>query len=365
MKNYTKKPLKAASKARKSVATKAAKWTRARRTKVPNLGKINIVGLFEAEAEALLQAVDRGLILHKTHNIKDSGALLESTFRQIIGRRLPSQAQMAQGYLYDLESTCTPQIDAMVLSAVDNFPMMTAEGDAIYAPFTSCKAYVEIKSSTGDVAKQLGQAEKISKRIAEMAASLVEFHAGTAGPRQVGSVLLYATSDGAKAAPFTNWFSTPSKGPTLVVFLDKAVVISRRPALNSFCDWSGEEGGQTETLNFADPFGGHEAWLYKPDAKSLPDARGRVLLWLYYWLLYCATEHEVERAKVDKEQVELLDSALSAGDAMLPARGGKLQLPPVSAFIAAANRRFPLLAIKALADFNDLIPCFEVASSQV
>jgi hypothetical protein len=312
-------------------------------------GEINIVGLFEAEATALLQAADRGLILHKTHNIRDSGALLESTFRQIIGRRLPPQAQMAHGYLYDLESTCTPQVDAMILSAADNYPMMTAEGEAIYAPFTSCRAYVEIKSSSANVAKQLSQAANISTRIAEMAATLGELHAGTARPERVGSVLLYANSSGAKAAPFGRWFSTHSKEPTLVVFLDKAVVISRRPILNSLVKWVDNESEHVETLDLAHPFVGDEAWLYKPDAKTVSEARGRVLLWLYYWLLYCATQHEVERARADKKQAEILDSAL----------GNKHQLPPVAAFIAAANRRFPLLAVKKLADFNGLIPSVE------
>lgn len=340
--------------------TSVAKVTKApRRDKVPELGKINIVGLFEAEAAALLQAADRGLILHKTHNIRDSGALLESTFRQIIGRRLPPQAQMAHGYLYDLESTCTPQVDAMVLSAADNYPMMTAEGEAIYAPFTSCRAYAEIKSSTGDVAKQLVQATKISTCIAEMAATLKNRHAGTTMPEQVGSVLLYANSSNAKAAPFATWFSENSKEPTLVVFLDKAVLISRRPMLNSLFEMGDGESQSTETLGLAEPFTGGEAWLYKPVAETVPEARGRVLLWLYYWLLYCATQHEVESAQAGMEQAELLNSALETTDVTLPVRGGKHQLPPIAAFIAAANKRFPLLAVEKLANFNDLIPSFE------
>jgi len=326
-----------------------------RRAKVPELGEINIVGLFEAEAAALLQAADRGLILHKTHNIRDSGALLESTFRQIIGRRLPPQAQMAHGYLYDLKSKCTPQVDAMILSAADNYPMMTAEGEAIYAPFTSCRAYVEIKSSTNGVAKQLDQAAKISKCIAKMATTLGVLRAGTAIPERVGSVLLYANSNNAKATPFTTWFSKYSKEPTLVVFLDKAVVISRQPKLHSLFN----ESPHAQPLNLTDPFSGGEAWLYKPDAKTVPEARGRVLLWLYYWLLYCATRHEVEDAQAGKEQAKLVNSAVAVAAAEPPplTRG----MPPVAAFIAAANKDFPLLPVKKLADVNgnDLIPSFE------
>lgn len=46
-------------------------------------GYLNLVGLFQAEAASLLHAVQRGGLIHKTRNIKDSGALLETRFREI------------------------------------------------------------------------------------------------------------------------------------------------------------------------------------------------------------------------------------------------------------------------------------------
>lgn len=305
-------------------------------TKAPTPGKINIVGLFEAEAAALIQAADRGKILHDTRNIRDSGSLLESTFRQIIGRRLPPQAQMAHGYLYDLDSACTPQIDAMVLSAADNYSMMTAEGDAIYAPFTSCRAYVEIKSSVRDAGKELDQVTNISTKITSMKAKLKGLPLGIKMPKRVGSVLLYANSDNASADKFAQWFSAGKKeGPTLVVFLDKAVVISRRSELNSLFDM-----GEINHLEFFYPFLGKVACLYKPNAKTLSEARGRVLLWLYYWLLYRATLEEVDETPPQEQ-------------------GSQRQLPPVSAFIAAASNNFPLLEAKKLDDCIGQIPSFE------
>lgn len=304
--------------------------------KVPTPGEINIVGLFEAEAAALLQATERGKILHKTHNIRDSGALLESTFRQIIGRRLPPQAQMAHGYLYDLDSTCTPQIDAMVLSAADNYSMMTAEGDAIYAPFTSCRAYVEIKSSVRNVERELDQVTNIYNKITSMTMKLRGLPLGIKMPKQVGSVLLYANSDNASAEMFAQWFSAKkNEGPTLVVFLDKAVVLSRRSGLNSLFDM-----GESNRLEFFYPFLGGEPYLYKPNVKTLSEARGRVLLWLYYWLLYRATLEEVDKTPQQEQ-------------------GSQRQLPPVSAFIAAASNNFPLLEAKKLDDCIGQIPSFE------
>lgn len=339
-------------------ATTAAA-SKAPKENAPKPGELNIVGLFEAEAAALLQAAERGRILHKTRNIRDSGTLLESTFRQIIGSRLPPQAQMAHGYLYDLESTCTPQVDAMILSAADNYPMMSAEGGAIYAPFTSCRAYVEIKSSVGDALKCLRQTAKISNRIAEMGKPFSDFGGTPSRPEQVGSILLFANSEGAKAAPFIDWFEKGHRYPALVVFLDKAVVISRRPVYKSLLTWFPEEGGDIkETLDLGDPFNGDEAWLYRPSAQDPTEAKGMALLWLYYYLLFCATSHEVERARDDKKQREQVDSVLTASDTLLSHGSHNGKIPPVAAFVAAANRRFPLVAWQKLATVTEFTSSF-------
>ncbi|ABE43862.1 DUF6602 domain-containing protein [Polaromonas sp. JS666] len=296
-------------------------------------GKLNIVGLFEAEAASLLHAVERGRLLHKTRNIRDSGALLESRFCEIIGSRLPPQTQLAHGYLFDVDSTCTPQIDAMLLSAADNHPMMAGEGGAIYAPFTSCKAYVEIKSAVGDAAKQLGQTAKIAERIKEMRTSLLSRQPDSFRFERIASVLLFVQSEGAKAADFINWYKESRWPPTLVVFLDKALVIAQRPALYNFVKMYNEE-----TLTFEESLSGTDAWLYRPAGDDPTEARGRVLLWLYYFLLYCATEREVKKASEDGNN--------DHGQA-------RAEIPPVKAFIIAASRQFPLVPVQELQKVTD------------
>ena len=131
--------------------------------KVP--GFLNIPRLFEAEALSLLEAVERGKLLHNTKNIRDSGGPLEARFRTLLADRMPEGIQVRTGYLYDIESNCTPQVDAMLINGSDNHAMMTTEEGAIYAPFTSVLATIEIKSSVGDVAKQLSQTNNIVKEI--------------------------------------------------------------------------------------------------------------------------------------------------------------------------------------------------------
>lgn len=193
------------------------------RTKVS--GNLDIPRLFQAEALSLLEAVERGKLLHATKNIRDSGGPLEACLRKLLADRMPSSVQVGHGHLYDVNSKCTPQIDAMVLSALDNHTMMSTEEGAIYAPFASALAIIEIKSSVDNVASQLEQTDKIVRDITGMANDLRSRRPGGTGaslPAAV-SVLFYATSNGAKINDFRKWqASGKGKMPTYVVFLDRA-----------------------------------------------------------------------------------------------------------------------------------------------
>lgn len=291
-------------------------------------GYINLVGLFQAEAASLFHAVQRGGLIHKTKNIKDSGALLETRFREIINRRLPPEATLAHGYLFDLDSKCTPQIDAMLLSANDNYSMMDGEGGAVYAPFTCCKAYVEVKSSIGNAAKQLKQTVRIANRIDEMRKSLQAHNPASFQFEQVASVLLFVKSDGAKPTDFITWYAKSRHRPTLIVFLDKARVIAQRPFMRRFF-----ETNVQETLTVEESLSNGDPWLFQPACNTESEARGRVLLWLYYFLLHRATVRKIERP------VESSENATGRV---------KVEIPPVEAFIRAANRQFPLIPIQEL-----------------
>ena len=47
-------------------------------------GQISLPGIFSAAAQELLTSIQRGRILHKTHNIRDAGAPLEASFRDLV-----------------------------------------------------------------------------------------------------------------------------------------------------------------------------------------------------------------------------------------------------------------------------------------
>lgn len=120
-------------------------------------GVIDLPSLFLAIARELAVAAERGRILHRTHNIRDSGAPLEALFRHAIGSRLPSPYRVLHGYLFDADSVCTPQIDALVIDGSDSHEIMTSSEGASYVPYTSAHAIIELKTSAKNIAGHLDQ----------------------------------------------------------------------------------------------------------------------------------------------------------------------------------------------------------------
>lgn len=291
--------------------------------KVP--GELDMVGLFAAEALSLAEAVARGGLLHRTKNIRDSGALLERRLREIIGSRLPPQFQLQHGYGYDIESRCTPQIDGMLVSTFDNHAMAGAEGGAVYAPFTSIRAILEIKSSVRNVANQLSQTQEIVTRIQKMQNELSQRKPGQFTFPELISVLFFATSDGSKLAEFQAWHrKNPSAGPTLTVFLDRGRILTGRHLIHDFLLYD-----TPQPISFDDHKNAGDWYLCAPEQDD-QFRSGRVLLWLYFFLL----NHALAYTK-------------PAGDS------SDRHLPTAFAFTDDAVSRFGLSALGKLNDLSD------------
>ncbi|WP_422010903.1 DUF6602 domain-containing protein [Roseateles sp.] len=278
-------------------------------------GHIDLPRLFEAEALSLLEAVARGKLLHATKNIRDSGGPLEERLRELLGSRMPSGIEVQTGYLYDVDSNCTPQIDAMLLSSQDNHTMMTVDNGCIYGPFTSCLAAIEVKSAVGNLSAQLDQVHAIEKSVREMKKQLVSRRASS-GARlpELVTVLFFATSETLKLAELRKWYDANlSKAPTYVVLLDRACIVTREAQMKQFMEMS-----DAPAVGFDEHRNPGLACLCGPEnGDSL--GRGRVLMWLYFTLLNAATMF-----------------------------GGNLR--PASEFVSDAARRFALHRVVLLKD---------------
>lgn len=300
--------------------------------KVP--GVLNIPRLFEAEALSLQEAVERGKLLHGTKNIRDSGGPLEARFRLLLAQRMPEGVQVQTGYAYDIESNCTPQIDAMLINGQDNHTMMTTDEGAIYAPFTSVLTTIEIKSSVVKPANQLMQTNMIVKSIKKMESDLLN-RRPVYDRRKLVSVLFYATSKDAKLADFKDWYEkNANEMPTYVVFLDRGYILAARHLIHDLLTWDEEQ-----PLNFHDHDNASAYHLWAPKDDSAHKS-GNTLLWLYYALL-----NIVDRFK----------GQLSVPDPIgeYPLNGKKFAPSFATAFIHDAVERYPLYSKGALATLED------------
>lgn len=240
------------------------------------VGAIDLVRLFEAEAVTLMNAVERGELLHGTLNIRDSGAPLEQEFRNFLGRKLPSQFRVLTGYLFDTSSKCTPQIDATILGASECHEVMQSSEGASYVPFTSALAIFEIKNSTYSVKDSLNQLAKITKSINEMRKQ-VDWKGKP--PPPLLSVMLFAKASNCKVEEFRDWYKENEIQPTYVVLLDLGIIITYQIFLAQFDEY--DDKNRIEYDDHEEP---GVLRICRPGV-DLGYPKGRILLWLYYTIV--------------------------------------------------------------------------------
>lgn len=241
-------------------------------------GAIDLVRLFQAEALDLIGAVARGRVLHGTHNIRDSGAPLESQLREFLQSRLPSQFKVTQGYLFDSQSKCSPQIDAMIVNSADCHELMVSPEGSGYLPFTSALAVIEIKNSARNVADNLDQLMSVVTSIKTMQSDLHKRRPG-AGERleEPISVMFFGDSGDSKLEDFKVWFKKAGRNvPTYTVLLDRAVILANRGGMYAYFD-----GDDEPAIDFYEHRNGHTPFLCIPEICD-ESKMGRALLWLYF-----------------------------------------------------------------------------------
>jgi len=289
--------------------------------KVKNHGNIDLVSIFQAEAEKLLNAVVRGKLLHKTGNIRESGAILEHEFREFLQTKVPSQFRVMQGYLFDVNSKCTPQIDAMIVNSMECHELMTSVDGSGYLPFTSVLAVIEIKNTTYGIKKSLTQLAKITIEIENMKTEMKR----AMSPKKPQlfeqiSIMFFANSSNSKPSEFIEYYSNQTnRVPTYTVLLDRGIIIANQSLFYDLFDVK-----ESENLGFHDHQSAGEPCLYIPDNPENHNndfKAGGVLLWLYFTLM-------AHLNKSEQNQRQIL------------------------AFTEHANLTYPMKKISALKDFN-------------
>ncbi|WP_156901633.1 DUF6602 domain-containing protein [Azohydromonas australica] len=278
------------------------------------LGKLDLERLFQVEAMELLGAVDKGAVLHGSYNIRDSGASIESAFRNILDSRLPSIFGVMQGYLFDDEVSCTPQIDCIVTDAEESHEILKSIEGSTYAPFTCALAVFEIKNTCYDFSAAFDQVLKINKIFLEMKNRGEQRKSqDEPGIKVPISILLFGKTDDCSLLKIQSLYEkqfvkNPNLLPHYTILLDKGIVLAHRFGGAFFTFPRGE-------LKFDEYESRGCVHIFTP--KKCDDLKsGRVLLWLYFAVVFAINRISGKNLKIKYflDQFQESHGLISAGE---------------------------------------------------
>lgn len=189
-----------------------------------NRGEISLPGIFLNEANRLVSAVEQGRILHKTKNIRDSGAPLEAAVQTFFGKFLPQAYVAKNGYLYDPDSNCSQQLDVIISRTQKNSVALSSPDGATYSPFTEAIAIGEVKTSSTGIDKHLRQLGERVALIDDMRQAI--FEATMVRPPRACSFLIIAESNDKDIDKIaTYWDESQRTFPDFILFVESGQVV--------------------------------------------------------------------------------------------------------------------------------------------
>lgn len=240
-------------------------------------GEISLSGIFAAAADDLLAAVAQGRILHKSRNIRDSGAPLEAAVRAFFSRLLPQSFSVSHGYLFDTQSKCTPQIDLIISPTPRSHAMLRAPEGATYSPFTDVYAIGEVKASARGMSGHLDQFGTQIRSVTNMWRALAA-HGGHLP--ELTTFIITGESEDVKDSDITDyWKANSDIFPNYIVMLSCGEIVMSTSGLFALFDDSDDE-----VTPIHQPAGNRLAAFAA--GTDLAEKRGNALLWLFYAILH-------------------------------------------------------------------------------
>ncbi len=109
--------------------------------------KLEVLGLFQAEAADIAAARVRSQYIHRGGNIRSAGDEVETAVRSHFGRRLPRSYTVHHGHFLDASLALSPQMD-IIIADHGRFPVFFRGQEGMeYIPYEGVYAYGEVKSS--------------------------------------------------------------------------------------------------------------------------------------------------------------------------------------------------------------------------
>ncbi len=109
--------------------------------------KFELEGVFRSDANEILDARAKALIMHHGHDIPAAGAEVEIAFRKVLARKLPSLYYVGHGHMVDEQLHQSSQLDAIIANNTGAPILFRAENGSEYFPYEGVYAIGEVKSS--------------------------------------------------------------------------------------------------------------------------------------------------------------------------------------------------------------------------
>lgn len=264
----------------------------------------DLLGIFDALAEELLSASKQGNILHRNKNIRESGELVEQRFREMLASRLPFPFQVGNGYLFDTDRSCTPQIDVIISDRTKNHTMFSLGTGTSYSSYTGVCAVGEIKTKGRGILSSMRQFSKILDAYNNMDQKLRSkgLGHGLHENREPLSFIVICDSDNITKKRIESAYKKVSKDlPDCFIILNIRQIIIPTGALEVLYD--PESCTKAETPYYMKQSGN---WRIMES-----ESMGSLLLWFFYYVisrLYQSNETQNpigEFAKLTSDNVKL------------------------------------------------------------
>jgi hypothetical protein len=299
-------------------------------------GKISLTGIFAAIASELMGAATRGRMLHRTKNIRDSGAPFEIAVRQQLSELLPRAFSVHQGYLFDAAGTCTAQLDAFLCSAVRAQAVFSAPEGATYSPFSDAWSIGEIKASSKGMAGHLTQISDRIRAVEKMRLALRHERAASF-PDLVSFLIVGECQASCYKAIAQHWAARGDEFPDYIVLLGPGELILPPSMQLPLFDEDSQEVSPLGTLSSQ-----LSAWSSDGD---LDQKRGSVLSWFFFALLHRLRLAESHDLKIAWSAISVDEGASYTG---VPERVAGLLSRSADPFSLAVMHNMRLKSVRQL-----------------
>ena len=79
-----------------------------------DLPKLELQKIFQRDAEEIIHARDKALVIHASRDIDAAGDEVEEAVRRVIRRKLATKYYVGHGHILDAQLTTSPQFDVII-----------------------------------------------------------------------------------------------------------------------------------------------------------------------------------------------------------------------------------------------------------